>query len=342
MSLQLQVPGQLSDLILPTFPFELFVIVLGTLLKILTLLIVGYLIDRSLDKIYVWINNALKSQFGVITDPRLLKNTLKVSLWVIMGILILSTIPGIGEGTLSIMSLAIAGLVAFSSTSIIANAMNGVMVRIVKPYKVGDVVNISNAEDVGIVRSIGFLYTKVEDAKRRVYTIPSTVVMRDEVINYTEDNYVAHCNVGIGYDVPRDQVEKALIKAAKAIKLDEPFVLVNKLGDYSIVYQINGTTTDVANIISIESNLKKSVLDACANAKIEITSPVYQVNRYIEKVLDSTIPETPIKPKKIKVEKGVTADIAKEAIKEQKKKVKEAQKEAEAVVEELKEAKEKL
>ncbi|MBR9706877.1 MAG: mechanosensitive ion channel family protein [Candidatus Diapherotrites archaeon] len=306
-----------------TFPLEVFLTVLLTLLQILLILIVMYFVDKSIKKINKRVKKLLSDQFHIYIKTQVLEDTLRVGLWLVAGVMILGSIPGVSEVTLAVLSLGVAAIVAFSSTSIIANLMNGVMINLIKPFKVGDVVELKDTP-LGVVINTGFLHTKVETPYRHVISVPNAVIMTGTIKNYTRDNYIANASVSIGYDTSRAKVEKALLDAAKHVKLKEPFVFILELGDFAVTYQLNGTTADVSNIVMIESNLKKAVIDACYEAEIEITSPNYMVQRQIPKAQDTTIPKRYRKAKIETKKKSVVAEIAKKAIKEDEKKKKAA------------------
>ena len=88
--------------------------------------------------------------------------------------------------------------------------------------------------------------------------------------------------VSLGYDVPREKVEKCLLEAAEHADLIDPFVFVMALGDFSITYQAAGFLKDVKYLISAESALRESMLDSLHRAGIEIVSPTFMNQRQLD------------------------------------------------------------
>ena len=64
-----------------------------------------------------------------------------------------------------------------------------------------------------------------------------------------------------------------LIEAAQTTGLEEPYVQVLELGDFSVIYQVNGLLTEVKQLITVRSTLRKNMLDELHRAGIEIVSP---------------------------------------------------------------------
>ena len=59
----------------------------------------------------------------------------------------------------------------------------------------------------------------------------------------------------------------------------DPFVYILKLGDFSILYRVNGMLSDVKQLLSARSRLNASILDSLHGAGIEIVSPNFMNTR---------------------------------------------------------------
>jgi hypothetical protein len=76
-------------------------------------------------------------------------------------------------------------------------------------------------------------------------------------------------------------VEKLLCEAAEMAGLQEPFVFVHHLGDYSVEYKVYGFLTEVRQLLSAKSNLRKYMLDVLHKNRIEIVSPSFMNQRQL-------------------------------------------------------------
>jgi hypothetical protein len=93
---------------------------------------------------------------------------------------------------------------------------------------------------------------------------------------------IVTADVSLGYEVPRQAVREALRAAAEEAGLDDPFVLVQDLGDFSVSYRCGGVLTDVKSLVSANSSLRGEMLDALHAAGIEIVSPTFMNTRALE------------------------------------------------------------
>ena len=159
--------------------------------------------------------------------------------------------------------------------------MSGVLVKLLKQYKIGDIVEFQGV--LGEVTELSLFHTEVQTQKRTLVTIPNSLVMSGKMTNYSELGAVISTKVSLGYDLPRPKVEKVLLKAAQNIGLEEAFVSITEFGDFSVTYEINGFLKDVKQITGMRSQLHKHVLDECNKANIEIVSPNFVNIRNVQK-----------------------------------------------------------
>jgi small conductance mechanosensitive channel len=87
--------------------------------------------------------------------------------------------------------------------------------------------------------------------------------------------------LSLGYDVPHALVDECLKKAAEDTELQESFVLIKELNDYSVTYKVAGFLSEVKHLLTTQSNLRKRILDALHNKGIEIVSPSFMNQRQI-------------------------------------------------------------
>jgi len=85
----------------------------------------------------------------------------------------------------------------------------------------------------------------------------------------------------LGYEVGHTDAQKILLQAAASAGLEEPFVQILSLNDYSVSYRVAGILGEVKQMLTARSRLRGSVLDTLHGAGIEICSPLYQTQRQI-------------------------------------------------------------
>ena len=180
---------------------------------------------------------------------------------------------------LSLLGLLVTAAIALSSTTLLGNAMAGLMLRSVRNFKPGDFIIVDSHR--GRVSELGLLRTEIQTDKRNLTTLPNLYLINNPVTVVRPSGTFIAATVSLGYDVPRHSVEECLVKASENAGLTDPFVFVLELGDFSITYQTAGFLEEVKYLISAESKLRECMLDALHEAGIEIVSPTFMNQRQL-------------------------------------------------------------
>ncbi|MDW7731880.1 MAG: mechanosensitive ion channel [Methanolobus sp.] len=174
---------------------------------------------------------------------------------------------------LTLVGIIIGAVITFASTTFVANAMSGVMLRLINPFELGDFIKIDDT--FGRVTEINFLHTQVQSIDRDLITVPNRTLVSFPLKTIRSSGTIITTTVSLGYNIPRKSIEKNLLLAAEKTGLENPFVHVMKLGDFSVTYKVGGLLRDVESIITARSDFKKNVIDSLHEADIEIVSPTF-------------------------------------------------------------------
>ncbi len=180
---------------------------------------------------------------------------------------------------LGLLGLLLSGVIGISSTTFVSNAMAGLMLRSVKSFRTGDFLRVD--KHFGRVTEQGLFHTEIQTEDRDLTTLPNLYLVNNPTTVVHSSGTIVSATVSLGYDVPRMDIESCLLEAAQQTALEEPFVQVRSLGDYSVVYRIAGFLTDSKSIITVRSNLRKYVMDCLHSAGIEIVSPTFMNQRQL-------------------------------------------------------------
>jgi small conductance mechanosensitive channel len=210
------------------------------------------------------------------------RQLLMASLTGILVIVVILEMP-IGDAPrgqlMSLLGILFTAAVALSSTTLLGNAMAGLMLRSIRNFKPGDFIIVDGHR--GRVSALGLLRTEIQTERRNLTTLPNLYLVNNPVTVVRPSGTLISGTVSLGYDVPRRQIERCLTEAAENAGLTDPFVHVLELGDYSITYQAAGFLEEVKYLISAESELRESMLDALHLAGIEIVSPSFMNQRQV-------------------------------------------------------------
>jgi small-conductance mechanosensitive channel len=190
-------------------------------------------------------------------------------------------IPGSQSPAFQGVSLFLGFLVSLSAGSALSNIIAGTILTYTRAFRVGDVVRIG--ETFGEVTLKRLLVTHVRTYKNVVVSIPNSLVLTTQVLNYStlaaERGLIAHTSVTIGYDTPWRRVHELLVAAASRTEgvLEEPppFVLQTALTDFSVTYEINAFVATASDLPFIYSVLHANIQECFSQAGVEIMSPNY-------------------------------------------------------------------
>lgn len=217
--------------------------------------------------------------------------------WSAAVILLVLTLP-ISESTrgqlLSLLGLMLTALIALSSTTLVANAMAGLLLRIINSFGPGDFIRVG--EHFGRVSERGLFHTEIQTEDRDLMTLPNMHLITTPVTVVHEAGTIISSTLSLGYELHHQRVEQLLREAGAQAGLIEPFVQILELGDYSIVYRVGGRLDDVGSLITARSQLRASILDTLHGAGVEIVSPAY-MNQRPQPPEQRAIPVQPAAPK---------------------------------------------
>ncbi|MCA9600656.1 MAG: mechanosensitive ion channel family protein [Polyangiales bacterium] len=209
----------------------------------------------------------------------------RVLIFAFAAVVIFPYLPGAGSDAFQSVSIFLGVLFSLGSSSAVANAVSGTVLTYMRPFSVGDRVQV--ADSVGDVIEKNLLVVRVRTIKNVDITIPNAMVLGSHIINYSacarDAGLILHTEVTLGYDVPWQKAHELLIAAAqrteRIVDKPAPFVLQRALNDFNVTYEINAYTHEPNVMAATLSALCSNVQDAFAEAGIEIMSPHYVAAR---------------------------------------------------------------
>jgi len=220
------------------------------------------------------------------SEQRLRRQSIMLALTLlamVLVILLLPTSDQVRGQLLSLLGLLLTGVVGISSTTFVSNAMAGLMIRTMRHFRPGDFVRIG--DHLGRITVLGLFHTELQTEDRDLAVLPNMYLISQPIHIVRGSGTIISATVSLGYDTAHQDIEKALITAAESSELSEPFVRIDDLGDFSVVYRVSGFLEDTARMLTVRSNLRRSMLDTLHGAGIEIVSPSFMNQRVLDKDL---------------------------------------------------------
>ncbi len=204
--------------------------------------------------------------------------TIILSFIVLLIIILAMPISDSARGQLlSLIGILLSAAIALSSTTFIGNAFGGMMLRAVRSFRSGDFIRVGDY--FGRVSERGLFHIEIQTEDRDLITIPNLYIVTNPVRVIRSSGTIISTDVSLGYDISRITIEKLLLDAAQNAELEEPFVHIVNIGDFSVTYRIAGLLKEVKQLISARSRLREMVLDSLHKGRIEIVSPTFMNTR---------------------------------------------------------------
>jgi len=190
---------------------------------------------------------------------------------VILGLPLDATMRG---QLLSLIGIIISAAIALSSSTILGNAMAGIMLKTLRNFHSGDFIKVGDY--FGRVTERGLFHTEIQTADRDLVTLPNMFLATTPVTVVRSSGTIVSATVSLGYDIPHTRIEELLLKAATDLELQDAFVQVLDLGDFSVNYRVAGLLEESKKLLSYRSRLRAAILDNLHRGGVEIVSPNFQ------------------------------------------------------------------
>ena len=161
--------------------------------------------------------------------------------WALKIVLFVLVITQLGVESASLVAIiGAAGLaIGLALQGSLSNFAGGVLILLLKPFKVGDFIAAQGVE--GTVKDISIFNTRLNTFGNQLAIIPNGKLSNDNIINYTEEG-IRRENItfGIGYDCDIKQAKEILLNMVNeqdtVMQLEGkiPMVVVSGLGDSSV------------------------------------------------------------------------------------------------------------
>lgn len=213
--------------------------------KTLLIAVIIFVIGRKIVKFALKITKKTMERKEVEISVQKFVMSLATFAYNIFLIIIIASVLGIGASSI-VAIIGSAGLaVGLALQGSLSNLAGGVLILLLKPFKVGDYIISAGAE--GTVQSIDIFYTRIATTDNKVVVIPNGTISNSNVTNTTKQDermLVLEFTVGLNTDIAevREKIMK-LFEADERILHDmNKCVVVDKLTPVNIKMQAKAWT----------------------------------------------------------------------------------------------------
>ena len=228
-----------------------------------------------------WAARATRKALGRLRgfrhDPTVLSFAVQVVRVLVYVIGFIAVLQRLGVQTTSIIAvLGAASLaVGLALQGTLSNVAAGVMLLVLRPYRVGDLIDING--NVGKVTRLDLFFTQMSDANNVKIVVPNSKVFADTMLNLSgQQTRRIELKIGVGYGANLNHARNVLTAAAaahdKVLKDPEPWAGVTNLLDSSVEVSLHAWTKS-EDYWQTKADVFQAAKEALDAASIEIPFP---------------------------------------------------------------------
>ena len=246
-------------------------VTIGALLASILVFGIGYAAARLFQG---WLDARVLMPAGISGSVR---NSIRTGIGytgIVIAALAAFSYAGFSLSSIAIIAGALSVGIGFGLQNLVNNFISGLILLVERPISVGDLVVVGGEE--GCVRKISVRSTEVETFDGANVLIPNSYFISEKVKNWTFRNKVRRVAIpiGVAYGSDPRQVQTALLKVARdnpdVLKTPEPAVMLDEFSPASINFTLYTFVGDINKAGSVRTQLSMAILDAFAEAGIEI------------------------------------------------------------------------
>lgn len=246
----------------------------------------------------LWFKHKIKEKVLLEYDPTSYKFLRYVVVFVIcfvgilLGLMAFPSLQGVAQtalGGAGVLAL-IAGV---ASQEALANLVGGVFIISFKPFRIGDVVKVSDTM-VGTVTDITLRHTIIRNYENKMIVIPNAVINKEKLINYDlgELKCCEHIELNIAYDSNVEMAKRLLKEACEEhplifdnrskadIRDDKPIVrtALIKINDSSYTIRAWAWARSYGEAFSLKCDVLENIIKLYRQEGIRLSHPTRNVH----------------------------------------------------------------
>ncbi|WP_304942709.1 mechanosensitive ion channel family protein [Vallitalea guaymasensis] len=209
------------------------------ILMSLLILIIGSKVIKYLVKL---MEKFLKKSKVDVSLSKFLLSAVRLILKILLGIIIMENLEVPMTSLIAVLGATGIGI-GMALQGSLANLTGGILILLLRPFKVGDFIEEKAFGHEGIVEDIQVFYTTLRTRDNKVITVPNGSLSNSSIINHsTMDIRRVDLTFGVAYEEDTFAVKRAIKevieKHALILKDREPYINISEHGDSSVNFAV--------------------------------------------------------------------------------------------------------
>ena len=249
--------------------------------------LVGFIFAwRMVTHIFSWLEDEVSFKTDASLDEQLFPFFQRVLLILLSAIGIITILSHFGINiTAMVTTLGIGSLaVALAAQNTLEDTINGFMIMLDRPYRIGDRIELLDLDTWGDVVDIGLRSTRIRTRDNRMVVVPNSQIGKSLVVNYAypNDQYRLEIHVGIAYGSDLDKARQVMIDAVRGVDgvlPDRPVeALFLEFGDSALIFRVRWWLESYVDTRRMFDRVNSSLYAALNKENIQLPFPQLDVH----------------------------------------------------------------
>jgi MscS family membrane protein len=195
------------------------------------------------------------------------------------------------------VALAVGGLaLALAAKDVIADAIEGFIILVDRPFRIGDRIEIQEVGTWGDVTEIGLRTTRIRTRDNRVVIVPNSVIGANQVINYSypDPRYRIQTHVGIGYGADLEAARRIIVDTVRQVEgvlPDKPVdALYIEMGDSARILRVRWWIESYVETRQMVDLVHTAMERALDEAGVEMPFPTQSIRLQLDPETANQLP----------------------------------------------------
>jgi small-conductance mechanosensitive channel len=216
-----------------------------------------------------------------------------IVIWLFAVVMAYPYLPGAQTDAFKGLSVLLGLMVSLGSTSVIGQALSGLILTYTRTIRPGEYVRIGEYE--GTVTTMGAFTTRIRTGLGEELILPNSMITTNVTKNYSRavkgPGFIVDTTVTIGYDTPWRQIEAMLVEAARRtpgiLAEPKPHVFQTALSDFYPEYRLvaQAIPSEPRPRAQVLNQLHANIQDVFNEHGVQIMSPHYMTDTAEAKVV---------------------------------------------------------
>jgi MscS family membrane protein len=263
---------------------------LGDVYFVLYLSLAVVLLWLLIDVFTKWYSEAMQEKVGAKLEVQWMPFVRRLAIIVLVLIALTTALSHFDVdisgviATLGIGSLAI----ALAAQASLADVINGFLIMIDQPYRVGDRIELLDLDTWGDVVDIGLRSTRVRTRDNRMVIVPNSVIGKSLVVNYSypDTKYRIEIHVGVAYGTEVEHARETIIAAVREVEgvLESQPVeaLFLEFGESAMIFRVRWWIDSYIDTRRMFDRVNTKIYKALETAGVELPPPLREVHHHID------------------------------------------------------------